>query len=488
MKSLPRPLIIAIIVIIVLSAGSLLLIRSCLFGKGGKGLGGAPAGMREQYASAPALYLEKDGKAVILTIMPHLKIHSYSRQGNMVRKSASTTYYLQTNDAATAAMLSEVKLKSHTDIKNYPVEVIGASGSLAWVFVGEPMAFDAFTLEKKADISSLEEKNKHLAGKFPAERRYYRFDKNSGIIFFTTIDGTKWKLDTKTLLANPAGEEDAKEADRDLEAVERAEKKNQSDLDSLYQQMDRVPSKQYAAGEISYAEYNRISKVYREQRSLLYKVRDSLRELRHQLQATARASKEWERNLEKLREGKPNYSEIMLNQDTLNGHWYGLYSPVELNKLNNRLQSQSEFDETARRELYISGYSEIRPGTFELEGPAKVAAGTSYLHGGFLLDKKNARPIHLSGSSYIIIHKEQIGQQANILLSRVNISGQTAWTCNTRLTEWADWFYTGRQLILLGTDNKDLSSGQVNVLLCIDIATGKTIRYDYYEDKIVAEK
>lgn len=491
MKSLPRPLIIAIIAILVLTAGSLLLIRSCLFGKGGKGLGGAPAGMREQYASAPALYLEKDGKAVILTIMPHLKIHSYSRQGNMVRKSASTTYYLQTNDANTAAMLSETKLKSHTDIKNYPVEVMGASGSIAWVFMGEPMAFDAFTMEKKADIQLLEEKNKDLAGKFPAERRYYRFDKKAGTIFFTAIDGTKWKLDTKTLQASPsAEEEDGDDTGQDRKAVEKAEKQNQAELDSLYQHMDRAPSKQYAAGEISYAEYNRISKQYRELRDQLFKKRDSLRERRHKLQDIDRGEQQIERYLENLQKGKPNYSEISVNQDTIGGKWYGIYAVAEMKKLNERLQYHHEQDETARRQLYISTWKENRTGNleFDKEAATSPAGQTGFLHGGFLLDKNNARPIHLPGNAFIVIHKEQIGREANILLSKVTDAGQVVWTSNTRLAEWADWFYTGRQLIIMGTDNKDLSSGQVNVLLCIDIATGKSSRYDYYLDKIVAEK
>lgn len=488
MKNLPKPVIIAVIAIVVLTAGSLLLIRSCMFGKGGKGIGGAPAGMREQYAAAPVLYVEKDGKAIILTLMSHLRIHSYSRKGNMIQKRASNTYYLQTNDAGTAAMIAEVKLKAQSDIKSHPVEILGLSGTTAWIFMGEPMAFDAFTLEKKADIQVLEEKNKSLTGKFPAERRYYTFHSGSGNIHFTAMDGSKWELNTSTLLAT------AKEYDGDnnpieqqLEAVEQAEKQNQADMDSLYQQKDRAPSKQYAAGEISYAEYNRISKQYREERDLLTKKRDSLRQVKYKLRDRERSGRELERNLENLQDGQPDYSEIRVNQDTLGGQWYGLYSPAEMKKLNSRLQYHSERDETARRLLYISTYSETRPGTFELDKSAAspVAAQNSFLHAGFLLDKQTALPLHLPGHSFIVVHKEQIGRDAPILLSRVSADGNIAWTHNTRLTEWADWICNGKQVILLGTDKKDLSSGQVNVLLCIDLATGKASRYDYYENKLV---
>ena len=200
MKSLPRPLLIAGLAIIILTTGSLLLIRSCIYGKG---WGGAPSGMREQYAAAPALYLEKEGRAVVFTLVPHLKIHSYTRRGNSVQRSASTTYYLQTNDAVTAEKTGEQQLIDHSDLKSFPVEILGASASLAWLYAGELMAFDAFSLEKKADAALLEQKNSRLAGQLPAERRYYRFDKASGFIFITAKDGSKWKLDTRTLLAQP---------------------------------------------------------------------------------------------------------------------------------------------------------------------------------------------------------------------------------------------------------------------------------------------
>lgn len=490
MKSLPKPILIAAIVIIVLTAGSLFLIRSCRFGKNGKGIGGAPAGMREQFASSPALYTEKDGKSVIVAIVSHLKIHSYSRKGNMIQKRASTTYYLQANDAASGAMLGEVKLKAHTEIKNYPVEVLGIAGTAAWIFAGELMAFDAFSLEKKADTRIMEEKNPQLTGKFPTERRYYIF-KDNGTIFFTAMDGTKWELNNTTLLA--AAKEFTPSDDffaQQIAAVEEAEKQNQADLDSLYQQKDREPSKQYAAGKISYDEYNRISKQYREERDILFKKRDSLRQVKYKWRDMERSGRDLQRNLENLRDGNPDYNSIRINQDTLLGKWYGLYSPGEMQKLNNRLQYHSETDETARRQLYLSSFSETKPGTFEINKTSASAAPSqnSFLHGGFLLDKTTGMPIHLTGPAFIIVHKEQIGREASILISRLSADGKTAWTFNTGLTEWADWFYNGKQLIIMGTDNKDLSSGQVNVLLCIDISNGKAARYDYYSNKIVTGK
>lgn len=481
-----RPLLYALIAIIVLTGGILFLVRSCI----NSGFGGAPKGMKEQYAAVPALYLEKDGKGVILTIMPHLKIHSYSRQGNMVRKSASTTYYIQTNDAATAARLMELKVKSHTAIQNYPVEVLGTAGAQAWLFIGEPMAFDAFTLEKKADIAILEQKNPQLKGKFPAERRYYRFDPASTLLYFTALDGSKWKLHTQTLLAQATDDDGSQNAYEQLQdELEAAEKQQRADMDSLYQQKNRRPSEDYAARRISQAEYTRITKEYYTERDLLNKRRDSLRERRNRLREEERNVSEQERALENLFEGSPNYNELYVNQDTVAGQWFGLYSAAELKKISNNLQRNTAYDETARRQLYQAALEETRPGQFTFDKTTALAptSQSGFLHGGFLLDKKTARPIRLPGNDFMIIYREQIGRDARIMLARINNKGQSSWTLNTGLKEWGDWFFNGRQLIILGKDKEELSSGQINLLLCIDAGNGKASRYDYYDDEIRKE-
>lgn len=483
---MPRPLLIAIILIIVLTGGILFLIRSCM----NSGFGGAPKGMKEQYASVPALYLEKDGKGVILTIMPHLKIHSYSRQGNMVRKSASTTYYLQTNDASTAAKLLEIKVKAQSDIKNHPVEVMGASSSRAWVFIGEPMAFDAMTLEKKADISILEQKNPALNGKFPAERRYYRFDPASTQLYFTALDGSKWKLNTQTLQATATDDDGTQNTfEKMLEEVEAAEKQYRADMDSLYEQKNRRPSNDYAARRISQAEYSRITKEYYADLEMLNQRRDSLHDRKNQLRDQERNGREIANDLESLMRGTPNYNELYVNQDTIAGQWFGLYSPSEFKKLSSSLQRNAENDETARRQLYISSLDEKRPGQLTLNKDAANSPSSQpgFLHGGFLLDKKTARPIRLPDNDFLVIYREQIGRDARIMLGRISITGKLSWTMNTGLKEWGDWFYNGRELLILGKDNEELSSGQINLLLRIAISDGRASRYDYYEDELRKE-
>lgn len=474
-----------------LIAALILLPSACVQKKGDKDPGLLTGNMKEQFAQSPALYFEKDGKELLLTIMHHRKIISYTRRGNMIQKQAVTTYFLQTNDAATAAKIAEKEVIEQAAIQNRPVDVLGAAGSTAWLFIGEPMAFDAFTLEKKADIKILEDKNKQLTGKFPTDKKYYRFDPATGNLRFTATDGTKWELNTTTLLAaEKEFAEQGMDAEQQLAEVEKAEQQNRADLDSLYQQKDRRPSQQYAARQITSAEYNRITKEYRAERDILDKIRDSLREARHRLQDTERSGRARENNREQLESGIPNYSDIRINQDTLNTIWYGLYSADEFKDLNESLAYQSEMDETARRQLYLSSYKEVKPGNWKFDKASATTAveKNSFLHGGFLLDRKTALPIHPGGNAFIIVHKDQIGKVAMLQVSLVQTNGKTNWTLNTKMKDWADWIFTGKKLFILGTNNDELSSGQVNVLLCIDLSTGKVSRYDYYKDQLMTNQ
>ncbi len=70
------------------------------------------------------------------------------------------------------------------------------------------------------------------------------------------------------------------------------------------------------------------------------------------------------------------------------------------------------------------------------------------------------------------------------MLSVVDLKGNAKWAINTRLAAFADWIYTGNQLIILGNDNKEISSGKANLLMIIDLQTGKAVKYDYFTDKM----
>lgn len=477
MRLTARPVLGIILAAALIVIGFVYLLKGCL------------AKYDERFARPPVLLFEKNGKSVVFAITEFQKTVSYSQKGGMVRKSVNTTYYIQTNDAATAELVAEKKVKKQREIKNHPVETMGASGDNAWLFMNEPMAFDAFTLELKADKEVLEKKNPSLSGKFPDERRYYFFNLSDKNIYFTAKDGTKWKLNTQTLLANQEEyDEEQSPLKRQIGLIEKAEKKNREDQDSLYQQKNLRPSKQYAAGEITREEFGRLQKLYFEERTLLSKALDSLRVIKRMLESQERSGEDLERAIKNLQRGSTGYYNLKINQDTVNGHWFGLYAKNEFDKLYNRMQHQSENDETARRRLYKSTVQRNSNGDWQIEkeNATLVDGNASFLHGGFLLDKKTALPVHLTGpEAFLIIHKKEVGQKAAILISRVTQEGKILWTYDTNLTDWLDWQVNSKQLIITGSNNAELSGSEANVLLCIDLVTGKAAGYDYFKRKLI---
>ena len=119
----------------------------------------------------------------------------------------SVNYFIQANDGKTAELIANKKIKHNSDIKFHPVKVMGAGNNIAWVFIGELLAYDPFTLEKIADREIIETKNPQLKGKMPDEERYYEYDGSSNSILITATDGTKYLLSTANLKAAAVDED-----------------------------------------------------------------------------------------------------------------------------------------------------------------------------------------------------------------------------------------------------------------------------------------
>lgn len=470
-----KPAFIVIATVVVIVFGFFFLIRGCL------------SSYDERSAIPPLLHFEKDGKSVVFSIVKFEKATSYSRKGNMVSKSVSTNYYIQINDGVTGKKLDDKKIKHHSDIKSHPVKVMGASGNQAWVYIGEVMAFDPFTLEKIADRDILEQKNPSLKGKFPLEERYYKFNRDDKNIYITAIDGSAWMLDTKTLTASPSDvDPEATPAKAAFKQMEKQMKKLSADLDSLNQQKNYRPGRMRSAGEITMAQYQDIMKIFYKERDSLYKMRDSLQKIQSNIATNVRAIEDQQRRIESLAGNtfSLNFSQLKSNQDTVNGKWYGLYTKQEMEKLYNRVQHQQVYGETARRQLFTSAYTPDRNGgDFLIDKDNAITLGNSYaLDGGFLLDRKTATPVH-PGDAFLVIYKNQVGNEGHIQISRLGLDGKQAWTFDSALKEWADFVCTGKQLFILGTDNKELSSGSCNVLLILDLEKGTSSKYDFFSDK-----
>lgn len=461
------------LVIALFVMGLLFLIRGCL------------SKYDERFALAPLLHFEKGNQSVLFSLVQNEKTTSYQQNGGMVSKSVNTTYLVQQNDAVSGAKTAIQQVKRHQDIKQFPVEVMGASEGLAWVFMGEPMAFDPFTLEKKADIAMLETKNPVLKGRFSNERRFYRFNTADKQLYFTATDGTKWKLNTTTLLASANNDDPEKSSWEVLiKQSEKLQELNRAAQDTLYAQ--RNPGKLYSEGKISAQEFSQRQKGYYQLQAVLYKERDSLYAVMAALREQESVQRQLRSAIESLQRLKPSYSQIKTNQDTVAGKWYGLYAVNEWDKLYERVQYQGTYDETARGQFYTASYGPSRSGMAVIHKDSAVIKTPAqyFLNGGFLLNKTTALPIRLSNpAGYLVVHKDKIGNEGKILISRVNEEGAVRWTFDTGLTDWVDWLYTPQQLFILGKDNPELSSDQSNVLWCIDLTTGKASRYDYFTDK-----
>ncbi len=472
MRAFSKPILVVVTTVIIIVAGFFFLLRGCL------------SRYDERSALPQVLYFEKDGKQVIFSVVKFEKATSYSSKNGMTSKSVSTNYFIQTNDAATGKKISDQKIKHHRDIKNFPVRIMGAADNKAWVFMGEPMAFDPFTLKTVADIELLEQKNPSLKGKFPAEERYYEFNPSQHTLYFTAVDGSPWKVDSRTLIAATA-EEGEGDDEKELDALEKLITENRVATDSLMQQKLRRPSQQLQAKEISMSEYHRISKSFNEERTALYKVRDSLYRLKSTLAKTKRDSDDIRRKIQSLSgENNTSFSQIKTNQDTLHGKWYGLYSKQEMDKLYDRVQNQQAYDEKARRQLFVTNYAPGRNDDFKIDKENAASPSSVYfLDGGFLLNRETGLPIAAGNSSYLVVYKNQIGNEGKIQVSRLSTNGKQVWAFDSGLKDWGSYLYTGKWLILTGTNNKELSSSDANLLICLDLEQGKAVTYDFFSDK-----
>lgn len=468
-----RSVITGILIFGAIVFGFVMLLRGCL------------AKFDERSAISPVLHFEKQGREVVFSIVKFEKTTNYSQKSGMTTRTVSTAYHIQTNDAVTGQKLESVKVKKQRQIKQYPVEIMGQTRDRAWVFIGEPMAFDAFTLEKKADLNILEGLNPQMNGLFPAERRYYRFDQETQSIIITGTDGTTWKMDASTLKAVPADDADA-ETDpvkREKDRLNNLKRDIVEQLDTLYQQKNRGAVERFYRKEISPAIYEQLTKAYYKERDVLYQKRDSIAKLENIASRMESKLRDLQRTLENLHNHASSFSSTKFNADTINGTWYALFAADETKDVtNDYFYYRSLNKETARRQFSFAPFKSIDKDGDRIKIGAVQKGNDYFLDGGFLLSKATARPLRI-GEDFLVVHKDRVGNEGTIIVSLVSPAGKIKWNCNTALKAWEGWIETKSRLIITGTDNKKLSSSEINVLLIVDLATGRAIKHDYFTDK-----
>ena len=465
------------LVLITIIAGFIFLLRGCL------------SGYDERSAITPALYFEKDDKAVVFSIVEYGKATSYKSGPGGTFKSMSVNYFIQANDAKSAVLIANKKIKHHSDIKFHPVKVLGAGNNTAWVFIGELLAYDPFTLEKIADREIIETKNPQLKGKMPDEERYYEYNRNSNSILITATDGSKYLLSTTDIKATAV--DDDVISKNPVEGKIKALKKQEEALDQQYRAgYDRYRgyNQLYSEKKISYTAYLDSGKNFNRLQDSISKWKSNIRNQISDLYDLKDADRDIKTKIENLAGRNKSYGSICTAVDTFNSKWYGLLSTEDLEKPETRFRYRSVYKETARNKFYTAALT-IKDSTrkaieLQLAEPEKINAAV-YLQGGFLLNKETGLPIHFKNNDgFIICYKEKVGNLGSIMLSRVDLKGNATWAINTRLAAFADWIYTGNQLIILGNDNMEISSGNTNLLMIIDLQTGKAVKHDYFTGKM----
>jgi len=367
----------------------------------------------ERIAMPPALYFKKDSAAVIVSLVKYSKATSYSTSNGFTRKSVSNTYYIQSNDAVSGDKISGKEITG--EIKHFPEKMLGSDGRNAWVFMDELLAFDAFSLQKVADIEIIEAKNPSLSGMMPLESNFYRFDEEKKAIIFTSNDGAQWQLDSKTLIASvyePPVEQDDWSNDK------------------------------------------------------------------------LRLAKDLEQRIKRLRELNPGFSQLKINQDTINGTWWGLYSKQEMATLSKTVSFSPAHQPEQRRQLYTGSYDSISPVYIDFKNPLLLHSAF-YLDGGFLADKETAMPVHLAKpGGFLLLYKTVIGDAGEIIIGRIDTKGTMLWQLNTGLKKWIDYMLKDNRLIVFANNNNKVSSSECTLLLIIDLNTGKANRYDYFDDEV----
>lgn len=201
-----------------------------------------------------------------------------------------------------------------------------------------------------------------------------------------------------------------------------------------------------------------------------------------------RVAKQLMDHLKDIQKQGLDFNQSKVNQDTFNHQWLGLYSKQEIETLNKQLSFTPKYGPETRRQFYNATYDSSIPNSFKINGPTlqNSTSGSYYLNGGFLTDKQTAKAIHLQNpSGFLLIHKTIIGENGEIIISRISTEGKEIWKLNTGVKKWVDYKFTGNRLFLFINDNKEVDSSDCTVFLIIDCTSGKVKKYDYFNEKTI---
>ncbi|MEO5943492.1 MAG: PA2928 family protein [Ferruginibacter sp.] len=200
-----------------------------------------------------------------------------------------------------------------------------------------------------------------------------------------------------------------------------------------------------------------------------------------------RTASQLQDRLKELLKPHLDFNQLKVNQDTADHQWLGLYTADEIEMLYKKISLMPASGQDGRRQFYNAVYDSVPYRGFEINTPTlqTSTAGSFYLNGGFLTDKQTAKAVYLKDpDSYLLVYKKAIGQEGEVIISRISKEGKNLWQLNTGVNKWIDYTLTGNSLFIFANDNKEISGDDCSLLLIVDCRTGKVNKYDYFKDAI----
>lgn len=388
--------------------------------------------------------------------------------------------YLASYNPKTNEIEKEVKITS----KSGRIKILGADEHVAYVFADGLNVYDPFTLKPIASTAQLEEKNPQLKGQFPKEVHYYNFDKKNKTIDFTALNATQWSINNNLIASEIRNniekpkDESKNELEKLNEQVSNLLSQRNILLDSLNSYVRKLQQKQ-----ISPSEYSQLTKSITQKRKLFDIEIETLVKKRRDIYDAERERQNYGKqrivnNLDESYFDKDDF--IKISQIIANDVYYGISDLENINKKMKFCTAYLQQKYDVRQNLLIAKVNTDQNNNQTFIENTKSIVPTSFINGGFLLNKQNKSYVSdLSNNLFVIISKSAIGNVGKIVFTGIDKKGNTIWTLYTQTKDIESYTIQGDIIFVLCNEEKDESNTHYcDILYQINIKTGKSKKFN----------
>jgi hypothetical protein len=432
-----------------------------------------------RYGTAPIFNFKKNNKECLFFKTEHRRLMSSSNRGGSTVKRYQTTMYLASYNPKTNEIEKEVKITS----KSGRIKILGADEHVAYVFADGLNVYDPFTLLPLASTAQLEEKNPQLKGQFPKEIHYYKFNKKNKTIDFTALNATQWSINNN-LLASEIRNNIVELKDESRNELEKLNEQvtillNQRNLlfDSLKIFIRKIQQKQ-----LSPYEYSKQTKHITQKRELLdIEIENLVKKRRDMYDAEREKQNYGKQRIANLDESYLDNADFIKTSEIIaNNLYYGISDLEHINKKMKFCTAYLQQKEDVQQNLFIANVNTDQNNNQTFIENTKSIVPTSFINGGFLLNKQNKSYVSdLSNNLFVIISKSAIGNVGKIVFTGIDKKGNTIWTLYTQTKDIESYTIQGDIIFVLCNEEKDESNTHnCDILYQINIKTGKSKKFN----------